>query len=383
MNESSGAERPQRRLTPEMLAATSCSRRFYLSYVANFRRRGRRTGMYPPKLKDAVRLALAERDSCVAAGLGPDESLERQRQVLFDWCDQVHFDAPAMMSKDDKAVLLLGIEEIRSEASRIVDNYNDCFAYAHESVHVTTGRNKEPIVGRLVEFKLPTVKKNRTMGRGGKWSYACRLDRVYITRQGYTALFVRAFTSRPAQQKGSMLPFMPWWAGHLWAAEKLIKRKIDQVTFDIVRLKGPGEPQLVKCKKCDGRPDCTDCRGTGFTRLSKRPCDTTQPVLDRVLQKYPHITTSGIEWAQHLAGRKSGFAYRERLTIGDGHDYVGQWVRGTYDTIRQLELVGASGGWPQNPYECDKCQFMGPCTARWKYENDAPFIRVHDEYPGL
>jgi hypothetical protein len=338
--------------------------------------------MYPPKLKDAVRLALAERDQSIAAGLGSDELLERQRKVLFDWCDQVHFDAPAMMSKDEKAVLLLAIEEIRSEASRIVDNYNDCFAYAHESVHVTTGRKKEPVVGRLVEFKLPTVKKNRTIGRGSKWSYACRLDRIYITHTGHTSLLIRAFTSRPSQQKANMLPFMPWWAGHLWAAEKLIKRKIDEVTFDVVRLKAPSEPQLVKCRKCAGT-GCELCHGSGFGRLSKRQCDTTQPMLDRVLKKFPHITTSGIEWAQHLAGRKSGFSYREHLTIGDKDYYIDQWLRGTYDTIRQLELVGASGGWPQNPYECDKCQFMGPCTAQWRYENDAPFIRVHDEYPGL
>lgn len=391
--------RPLTRFTQRMLDSASCRQRYNLEFVKNFRHK-EYDKFFPPKLKDLLSELLFARDYAIARGFERAEVSDLVNRMERKWLSEI---------RSNKGVKQEHIEDAREFvdiARKIVDHYSE--SQRIDLIAKYVKKKNQPIVRVVTEHRLPTFEKKK-LGGPSKYTFASLIDRVFHDENGYS-LMVRHFTSNanPDDVKWELDRRLDVY-GTVWNAEKLLKKKISKIVFDVVRTRPPSMPLLINCKTCNGSGEkeakdgkikiqtiCDNCAGTGVSRVSAKRCDTTvelwlreyskytrrKGILSLKTEKYKDQVT---ELIGHLAAKGNTFSYR--IEVGVVREAIDTWLASTYEQIRELEAVVKRGTYPMNTGQCgrnnDQCPYRTACSIV-KQKSDGVFFKlVDEEYPGL
>lgn len=373
---------PTRYTMDSLATLATCRRRFEIEHVKNFRPRYWSDGLYPPSIKDVLRLTLAKRDELLLKGFSQDQIWTEMQWQVGNWANNVHKNAP-MLGFKEKTQLAIDIGKIYEDALGIIKHY--LFAWPDEeqkAIHITRKKTQFDLCNQEIIIRL------RKNGRRTKWSYACQLDSVL----GHSSpvLMLRHFTSSSFIKKISKnLRDSSWWIGHVLAASEITGKRIEQVVFDIVRTVSPSTPKAVICTRCkgsraltgkDGTVICPNCKGTGYWRISKAPCAATTRTLEAFHVQHPYIEIKE-DLRNKLTRSESSFAWRYPLTVDWSR--VEDWQRNAIATIQEGVAARRNGYWPRNVKACNvpgrRCPYRGPCNRPLEYADVAPYKKVESE----
>ncbi len=388
-------ERPPSRVTPRMLRALTCPRRYQIEYVHNYRLKGRRPWPWPPSMKTLLHVALLERDfhrSSRRVGLRGKISVENVLQVYQDQLKKVR----GVVGFDEAIRSDREIDELVDDARRILGHYDDVHGEPWSFAKDAMGR---PIVDALAEYELPSNPETST------WIYTDRIDGIVLRKELPPAVLVRRFTSTTDPldvQRNLALAFEL--IGPMWCASQLYNKPVTSAVVDVVRTKPPSIPDTVKCRKCGGQGShekgqknddgtwtptkCEACSGTGIGGMSKSPCDTTLDIWNSTVTGLGLQIREQVSRCEQTVRRleERGESFAHRIVVDIPLAAFEQWEQ---DVIATADLVlhhTKKNYWPRNTAACigrsGPCPYRKVCSHHGT-DDVAWFTRIDDPYPGL
>ena len=374
--------------TQRMLDVATCRERYQIEYMRNLRRSGFSIWS-PPTLKRLLAEMLYARDYSIAL-----KKTKREVEALVSRAAQMWM---VNVKKDMRfgPKQLTDLAAIELEGIGILKHYEEVNEKDYTELKFPK-RKKKPIARHYIEHRLPSFEKKK-QGGTSKHSFAFLLDRV-TEKNGEYVLTVRHLTSNrdPREVRRELETRMDIF-GNVWAATKLLRKQVAWVEFDVVRTKVPSEPHVLNCKTCGGKgivatkiawgdlDDCDKCNGTGIGGLSKRPCDTTLEIWKRKAQRLTHLDQGKVEADSEvllnvLKERGETFAYRIKVPVEESQ--MDDWLKDTYEQIREIEAAKKRGTFPKNTSQCNsagrRCPYTTYCYRGVALEKEPYFKKETD-----